>query len=156
LINQLSATGTTPSHVLAWNAGKYLQTTGANSPWNATPGTADSAPLACRRAYHIFLTDGGWNFTYTDAGLTGTSFKNDMVVPTSTTTNTTIQNFDGKAIAALPTPAPASTSHPASPYGVQAYSITSAETQIYRDDYGDDIVKKSHPGVPTHIMRIQR
>lgn len=145
-INQLSATGTTPSHVLAWNAGKYMQTTGANSPWNATPGTTDSAPLACRRAYHIFLTDGGWNFTYTDSGLNSTSFKSDMVVPTSTTTNTTIQNFDGKAIAALPTPAPASTSHPASPYGVQAYSITSAETQIFRDDYGDEAPKKVTSG----------
>lgn len=137
-LNQLTATGTTPSHVLAWNAGKYLQTTGASSPWNATPGTADSAPLACRRAYHIFLTDGGWNFKYSDAGLTGTSFKTDMVVPSSATNNTTIQNFDGKAIAALPTPAPASTSHPASPYGVQSYSITANETKIYRDLIGTE------------------
>ena len=146
-LNQLTATGTTPSQVLAWNAGKYMQTTGASSPWNATPGTADTAPLACRRSYHIFLTDGGWNFAYTDGGLTGTSFKSDMVVPASNSYNAlSIQNFDGKAISALPTPAAASTSHPASPYGTQAYSITANETKIYRDDYGDDVVKQTGSG----------
>ncbi len=155
-LNQLTATGTTPSQVLVWNAGKYLQTTGANSPWNATPGTADSAPLACRRAYHIFLTDGGWNFKYSDAGLTGTSFENDMklgtktnnstTAPTDPTNNVTVSNYDGTAIAALPTPAPASSTHPASPYGVQAYSVTPPtdptqdQTLIYRDSYGTKVV----------------
>lgn len=156
-LNQLTASGTTPSQVLAWNAGKYMQTTGTSNPWNATPGTADSAPLACRRAYHIFLTDGGWNFKYTDGGLTGTSFENDMklgtktssssnTAPTDPTNNVAVSNYDGKAIAALPTPAPVSSTHPASPYGVQAYSITPTtnptqdQTKIYRDTYGDRVV----------------
>ena len=155
-VDALTATGSTPSHVLAWNAGKYLQTTGANSPWNATPGTEDTAPLACRRSYHIFLTDGGWNFKFTDAGLTDTSFKNDMLLGTiSNSTSSTaptlnnpanipVRNYDGKDIAALPTPAPASTAHPASPYGVKAYSVTPTadatqdQTRIYRDGYGED------------------
>ncbi len=148
-VNALTATGSTPSHVLAWNAGKYLQTTGANSPWNATPGTADSAPLACRRSYHIFLTDGGWNFKFTDGGLTGTSFESDMKLGpgSSQPTNTVaVSNYDGKAITALPTPAPASSTHPASPYGIKAYSITAPtdptqdQTKIYRDIYGDRVV----------------
>ncbi|WP_422847352.1 pilus assembly protein [Acidovorax sp. M14] len=157
-LGQLSASGTTPSQVLAWSAGKYMQTTGADSPWNATPGTADSSPISCRRAYHIFLTDGGWNFKYTDSGLTGTSFKSDMLLGTvSNTTSSTaptlsnpadvpVRNFDGKSIAALPTPAPATSSHPASPYGVKSYSITPTadptvdQTRIYRDGYGDRIV----------------
>lgn len=134
-INQLSASGTTPSQVLVWNAGKYLQTTGANSPWNAVPGTADNSPLTCRRAYHIFLSDGGWNFRYTDAGLTGTSFKTEMTLP-SANSILPIQNFDGKSIAALPAPATASATHQASPYGVQSYSITDPQTQIYRDLIG--------------------
>lgn len=152
-LNSLTATGSTPSPVLAWNAGKYLETTGANSPWNATPGTTDNSPLACRRAYHIFLTDGGWNYKYTDGGLTSTSYKSDMLLDTKTNKNNTapsdpsntvvVSNFDGKAIAALPTPAPASTTHPASPYGVKAYSITGTETQIYRDDFGTRIVNTS-------------
>lgn len=156
-ISKLSAKDSTPSPVLAWNAGKYLQApAGADNPWNATPGTTDDAPLACRRAYHIFLTDGGWNFKYTDGGLTGTSFKSDMFLGTKTNNSTTaptdpdntitVANYDGKAIAALPTPAPATADHPASPYGVKAYSVTPTadpkadQTRIYRDAYGTRVV----------------
>lgn len=155
-VNQLTANTSTPSQVLAWNAGKYLQApSGPNNPWNATPGTADSAPLACRRAYHIFLTDGGWNFKYDDDYVSGTQFKSDMLLSTKvettqgnkttteTTNNpspTTVQNYDGKNITALPTPAPKSDTHPESPYGIQAYSIASTNklTQIYRDSYGTE------------------
>lgn len=148
--SRLTATGSTPSPVLAWNAGKYLQTTGAASPWNATPGTADSAPLACRRSYHIFLTDGGWNYNFGD--ISGTSFETDMKIGTLTSRNSTapaapdntktISNFDGKSIPALPTPGPATSTHPASPYGVKAYSAdsTTAETKIYQDAYGTRVV----------------
>jgi len=155
-VSQLIATGSTPSQVLVWNAGKYLQTTGTYNPWNATPGTSDDAPLACRRAYHIFLTDGGWNFQYTDGGLTGTSFKSDMFLGTKTSNSTTpptdptntiaVANYDGQSIAALPTPAPATADHAASPYGVRAYSVTPAadptadQTRIYRDAYGTRVV----------------
>lgn len=158
-LNTLTATGSTPSQVLVWNAGKYLQTTGADSPWNATPGIADSTPLACRRSYHIFLTDGGWNFKYGDAGLTGTSFKSDMYLGTgsSAPTNTiAVGNYDGKDIAALPTPAPASSTHPAAPYGVKAYSIAATsdptidQTRIYRDTYGNEVVKTSSNGTNTY------
>ncbi len=134
-IQQTSANGITPTQVLAWNAGKYLQTTGANSPWNATPGTADSSPVTCRRAYHILLTDGGWNFTYPSALLTGTSFKTDMTLANSSAT-LPIQNFDGKPIAALPTPAPATPPRIDYGYGTRAYSTTSDETLIYRDSIG--------------------
>jgi len=164
-VNALTATGSTPSPVLAWNAGKYLQTTGASSPWNATPGTADDAPLACRRAYHIFLTDGGWNFKFSDAGLTGTSFESDMKLgtkdstdnnpPSDPTNNVAVSNYDGKAIAALPTPAPASSTHPASPYGVKAYSVTAPsdatqdQTKIYRDNYGTRVVNISSGNIGT-------
>lgn len=167
-VNSLTATGSTPSPVLVWNAGKYLETTGPNNPWNATPGIDDSAPLACRRSYHIFLTDGGWNYKYTDGGLTGTSYKGDMLLGTKvnpiTRTNdrttapdapaapsapentVAVSNYDGKAITALPTPASADSTHPGSPYGVKNYSITPStdptqdQTRIYRDNYGDRIV----------------
>lgn len=56
----------TPSHQMVWTAGEYLKTTGPKSPWNAVPGTADDNPLTCRKAYHIFLTDGGWNRYHED------------------------------------------------------------------------------------------
>ena len=152
-VQKLSASGSTPSHVLVWNAGKYLQTTGNDNPWNATPGTADPAPLPCRRAYHIFLTDGGWNFKYSE--VTGTSFEHDMKLGTGSSApanNVTVSNYDGKSIAALPTPAPASDSHPASPYGVRAYSTTQTadptqdQTKIYRDAYGTRVVNTSSGG----------
>ena len=60
-VTNLTENGWTPSHKMVWNAGEYLKKTGADSPWNTVPGTADSNPLSCRRAYHIFLSDGGWN-----------------------------------------------------------------------------------------------
>lgn len=116
-VSNLSATGSTPSHTLVYNAGEYLKTTGKDSPWNAVPGTADSAPLACRRAYHIFLTDGGWNFSY---GSIDGAFKNAMKLPNSTITP--LRNADGKA-----------TTFPDG----KAYSATSSQTLIYRDGYGE-------------------
>lgn len=138
-IDNLKATGVTPSQVLVWNAGKYLQKTGSDSPWNATPGTADSAPLACRRAYHIFLSDGGWNFTYDHASVSGTAFQKDMMVASSTSDHY-IKNYDGKDSLILPTPAPASGERPASPYGTQSYLSSNSQTNIYRDAYGSRIV----------------
>lgn len=160
-IDQLTATGSTPTQVLAWNAGKYMQTTGASSPWNATPGTTDNAPLACRRSYHLLLTDGGWNFQYESNDLNGTSFQNDMLLKTVTNstnatapalsnpTNVPVRNYDGKSITALPTPGSATATHPASPYGVQSYSVTPTadasqdQTRIYRDAYGDRVITAS-------------
>lgn len=157
-VDALTATGSTPSPVLVWNAGKYLQTTGVNNPWNAVPGTADTAPLSCRRSYHIFLTDGGWNYTFNNSMLDGTSFKNDMLLGTisdSTSSNpptlsnpadVPVRNYDGKSITALPTPAPASATYAGSPYGIKAYSVTPPadttqdQSKIYRDGYGTRIV----------------
>ena len=138
-LNALTATGSTPSQVLVWNAGKYLQKTGNDSPWNATPGTSDNSPLSCRRSYHIFLTDGGWNFGYADAGLIGTEFQTDMSVSSSNSDHY-IKNYDGKDSLTLPTPAPASGERPSSPYGTQTYSSTNSQTNIYRDSYGSRIV----------------
>lgn len=115
-VSKLSATGSTPSQTLVYNAGEYLKTTGKDSPWNATPGTADSSPLACRRAYHIFLTDGGWNFTY--GGIDG-AFKEAMKISSASAPHP-MRNADGKA-AILP--------------DANSYSITSEQTRIYRDTF---------------------
>ena len=134
-VNALTATGATPSQVLAWNAGKYLKTTGNNNPWNANPGTADPSPLTCRRAYHIFLTDGGWNFTYGSSALNNTSFQTEMKL-SSNSSSIEIQNYDGKDIQNLPTPAPASTNRSASIYGNQSYLSSNTQTNVYRDSYG--------------------
>ena len=166
-VENLTATGSTPSPVLLWNAGKYLETTGKDNPWNATPGTEDNAPLACRRSYHIFLTDGGWNYTYNAANVSGSLFEQDMLITTKETTRTSdnttapsqtaptvtdddnnilIRKYDGKDIDSLPSPAPADDFHPGSPYGQKSYSVSapqppaSDQTKIYRDNYGTRII----------------
>lgn len=61
--NTLTYGGGTPSHWMFKNAGEYLKaaTTGINNPWGSNPGTTESPVLACRRSYHIFMTDGNWN-----------------------------------------------------------------------------------------------
>lgn len=148
-INSLTATGSTPSQVLVWNAGKYLQTTGNDSPWNATPGVSDSSPLSCRRAYHIFLTDGGWNFKYDSNDLKNTTFQADMALPGSQqtvstntgrnnnndttppsfsgTNNKLVANYDGKSTAGTSV---------ANYFSYIPTTPPTAPTQIYQDSYG--------------------
>jgi type IV pilus assembly protein PilY1 len=64
-VNSLTAYNGTPSHKLASDAFNYMRSAaGTNSPWADTPGTAQATPyLACRRTYHILMTDGAWNDT---------------------------------------------------------------------------------------------
>lgn len=52
----------TPSHALVDAAGQYLSTTtlGIESPWAADPGRKTEPLLACRKAHHLFLSDGAW------------------------------------------------------------------------------------------------
>jgi type IV pilus assembly protein PilY1 len=60
--NDLWATGNTNSHAMMRQADEYMRTPkGVNSPWAAVPGQTEEPYLGCRRAYHIFLTDGAWN-----------------------------------------------------------------------------------------------
>ena len=112
-IDTLSANGNTPTHRMMWNAGEYLKVTGAASPWNAVPGTADAAPQNCRRSYHILMTDGGWN-NYPPSGTLSAGDFNFLQ-------NIGIGNADGTA--------------KTFPDGV-AYDPTSAETRIYKDSWG--------------------
>ena len=61
--NSLSANNATPSHRMMKQVYEYMKLPqGINSPWADVPGTAQSTSyMACRRTYHIFMTDGGWN-----------------------------------------------------------------------------------------------
>lgn len=62
-VNSLTASNGTPSHQMMINAFNYMNAPeNVDSPWADTPGTAQTTPyLACRRTYHIFMTDGAWN-----------------------------------------------------------------------------------------------
>lgn len=121
-VTALSTNGTTPSQKLVYSSGEYLKKTGVDSPWNATPGVADASPLACRRAYHIFLSDGGWNFTYD--GIDGSKFKTAMTL-SNASQRIPMQNADGVKTVL--------------PDGVE-YSVlgSNLQTQIYRDTYGTE------------------
>ncbi|MDP3653891.1 MAG: PilC/PilY family type IV pilus protein [Rhodoferax sp.] len=62
-VDGLVANNGTPSLKMMRNAHNYMRSAaGTNSPWADAPGTAQVTPyLACRRTYHVFLTDGAWN-----------------------------------------------------------------------------------------------
>lgn len=62
-VNALTANNVTPSHQMVSNVYSYMKTApSTNSPWADNPGTAQATNyLACRRTYHVFMTDGGWN-----------------------------------------------------------------------------------------------
>lgn len=107
-IDTLNSGGNTPTHFMMWNAGEYLKTTGDNNPWNAEPGTADPSPLTCRRAYHILMTDGGWN-QYPHTSQLG--FMDSMNISNADGTDRTLPD-------------------------AVAYSTSNPETRIYRDGWG--------------------
>ncbi|MBK9571350.1 MAG: hypothetical protein IPO43_00920 [Rhodoferax sp.] len=62
-VDSLTPYNGTPSHKLMSDAFNYMRSAaGTNSPWADNPGTAQATPyLACRRTYHILMTDGAWN-----------------------------------------------------------------------------------------------
>ena len=65
-VKSLKAQGYTPSHSMMRNAHNYLRTpAGIHSPWAHVPGVAQDSGsyLPCRRAYHVFMTDGLWTGT---------------------------------------------------------------------------------------------
>jgi type IV pilus assembly protein PilY1 len=80
-IRDLSTPWSTPTLAAMRRADAYARTTGTNSPWADVPGTAQSTPfLACRRMYHLLLTDGVWN-SQTSADTVGAS-EGDSVTQT--------------------------------------------------------------------------
>jgi len=60
-VNSLKPANTTPSHAMVYIAGQYMKTTGKWSPYASDPGTTETPLLACRKSFHIFMTDGEWN-----------------------------------------------------------------------------------------------
>lgn len=124
-VDTLSAEGTTPTHNMMGNAGEYLKTTGNNSPWNVTPGTADSKPVNCRRAYHVLMTDGGWN-AYNDYPM----FNGEHKTTTAEIYDQHLDNVDG--------------TQKTLPDG-KVYDPTSGETRIYADPWGRQTVDAGDP-----------
>lgn len=65
-IDKLNSSGSTPSHRVLSQADQYMRRSlGPNGPWASEPGVTGAPYLACRRNYHIYMTDGRWNGTAT-------------------------------------------------------------------------------------------
>ncbi|MGQ0711109.1 MAG: pilus assembly protein [Rhodoferax sp.] len=64
-VSSLTAYAGTPSHQMLKNVHSYMSSTsGVWSPFADNPGVSEgSSPMACRKTFHIFMTDGGWNST---------------------------------------------------------------------------------------------
>ncbi|WP_143325839.1 hypothetical protein [Vandammella animalimorsus] len=62
-LNSLDPYQGTPSHKMMKQVFDYMSEPGLDidSPWAKEPGVKGKPYLECRRAYHIFLTDGAWN-----------------------------------------------------------------------------------------------
>lgn len=111
--------GGTPGHLMMDNAGQYLMGnigTNVNSPWAANPGTTLNPVLSCRKNFHIFMTDGGWN--------SGTNDTSQHIDTAATNWGARIQragNADNTN-----TPLTATTT----------YDISSDQTRLYRDNWG--------------------
>jgi type IV pilus assembly protein PilY1 len=79
--SSLKANNGTPSHKMMKQTYDYMKTgKSINSPWAYTPGVKETPYLGCRRAYHIFLTDGGWN-GYTASVLPGNVDNQNITLP---------------------------------------------------------------------------
>jgi type IV pilus assembly protein PilY1 len=111
--------GGTPGHLMMDNAGQYLSDnigSNVNSPWAADPGTTLSPVLSCRKNFHIFMTDGGWN--------SGTNNTNQHIDTSATNNGARIQrggNADNTTTVLTTT---------------ATYDVTSNQTRLYRDTWG--------------------
>lgn len=113
--------GGTPGHRMMANAGDYLMASISNnaSPWAADPGVTLNPVLSCRKNFHIFMTDGGWN-----SGTTDTSQHIDTA---GTNNGTRIVRGGGNADG---------TSKPLTASITYDISTSTPETLLYRDNWG--------------------
>lgn len=117
-VDTLTPNNGTPSHLMIDEAGKYLSRTdlGINSPWAAVPGTQEAPLLSCRKSFHIFMTDGGWN----------------SAEPSNTNNHVDTSGPDYQRIARGGN---ADNTNLTLPDGT-SYSTTSDQTRLYRDNWG--------------------
>lgn len=106
-VNSLQASSMTPSHLMVKNAGEFMKTTGIWNPYAHNPGTTETPLLACRKSFHIFMTDGEWNSESSYGNNPGTAGNADGL--TRTLPDGTVYD----------------------PYGT-----TDTQTRVYRDTHG--------------------
>lgn len=118
-IDALSANNVTPSHKMMLNAYDYMKLpAGVSSPWADNPGTAQTTDyLACRRTYHVFMTDGAWNSQGTLSAGNADGLARTLPSPDASLF------LNGGALYNLPVPP-------------TAYDPTSNQARAYKDAYG--------------------
>lgn len=138
-IGTLTPNNGTPSHKMMEQAYTYMKSGfGTNSPWALNPGTTEQPYLACRRSYHIFMTDGAWNdaeartYNYT-RDRRGNIISVDSL--NSVTSNYSIGNVDGSNIT-LPSPHSSLNLSPSPPTSYPGASTTNNQIRVYRDGNG--------------------
>ncbi len=69
-MSRLPASGGTPLRQALDRVGRYLMTTGVNSPYADTIGDSTTGYASCRQSYSVMMTDGIWNGSgpYTNPG----------------------------------------------------------------------------------------
>jgi type IV pilus assembly protein PilY1 len=126
-IASLAPNNGTPSHKMMSQAYNYMKSgASSNSPWASNPGTTELPYLACRRSYHIFMTDGAWNSAETRRQVNGIW---------TFASNFSIGNQDGSDIT-LPSPAASLNLSPTPPTLYNGASTTNNQIRVYRDGYG--------------------
>jgi type IV pilus assembly protein PilY1 len=89
-LHDVPAAGSTPLRRAMEDIGKYYMRADNNGPWSGTPGQNDTSPhLACRKSYHILMTDGYWNLTAAQGTIPGSS---------SSINTTNVDNTNGPTI----------------------------------------------------------
>lgn len=116
-VNTIGMNGGTPGHLMMFNAGEYLKAPlSSTGPWADQPGAVSPTYLSCRKSFHIYMTDGAHN-----SGWTGVGTQIDTAGVSSGPRLASGGNADGRAQVL--------------PDGT-AYDITSPQTRLYRDSWG--------------------
>jgi type IV pilus assembly protein PilY1 len=124
-VSSLQADSGTPTHDMFANVDAYMQTTGVWSPFAYAPGVTETPLLACRKTFHIFMTDGGWKDTNNHAGTT--TYTSKSFGTPGNADGTTVTLPDGTVY---------------DPYGT-----TADYTKIYRDAY-DPVIDDLNTATP--------
>lgn len=64
-VSRLPTYSSTPLRTAMQRAGNYFKTTGVSSPYAYNPQVTDVPEYSCRKNYHVMMTDGIWNDSFT-------------------------------------------------------------------------------------------
>jgi type IV pilus assembly protein PilY1 len=87
-----SASGYTPLRRAMDDVGQYFMRSDAKGPWAEFPGASQGTEYACRKSYHILMTDGYWTNQTGDAAYTAgaTNADNNMAAPYGSSASNTL------------------------------------------------------------------